>query len=147
MIPDKAHQVITDSIKNMVKATLAGSNITTKKPERIEVNLYKQDELAKEKLAFFRKTAIIEGVGTGAGGILLGLADFPLLLSIEMKFLYEVATIYGFNPEEYDERLFLLHVFQLAFSSDKHREDTFKLGFREGIFNRHGLVCVSTGIS
>lgn len=124
IIPDKAHQVITDSIRNMVQATLAGSNITTKRPERREINLYRQDQLAKEKLDTFRKTAIIEGVGTGAGGILLGLADFPLLLSIEMKFLYEVATVYGFDPEEYDERLFLLHIFQLAFSSDQHKRET-----------------------
>lgn len=108
----------------MVQATLAGSNITTKRPERREINLYRQDQLAKEKLDTFRKTAIIEGVGTGAGGILLGLADFPLLLSIEMKFLYEVATVYGFDPEEYDERLFLLHIFQLAFSSVQHKRET-----------------------
>ena len=31
LIPEKFHQVMTDSIKNMVKATLVGSNMTTKK--------------------------------------------------------------------------------------------------------------------
>lgn len=31
IIPEKAHQIITDSIKNMVKATLIGSNATTRK--------------------------------------------------------------------------------------------------------------------
>ena len=40
MIPEKAHQIITDSIKNMVKATLAGSNMTTKKPEPTELSLF-----------------------------------------------------------------------------------------------------------
>jgi hypothetical protein len=67
---------------------------------------------------------MIEGAGTGAGGILLGLADFPLLLSIKMKFLFEAASIYGFNTKEYAERLFILHVFQLAFSSEDIRKDT-----------------------
>lgn len=125
LIPEKAHQIITDSIKNMVKVTLAGSHFTTKKPEMEEVNLYRLDELAKEKLIAYRKTAVIEGAGTGAGGILLGLADFPLLLSIEMKFLFEIATIYGFDTEDYEERLFILHVFQLAFSSDDCRIETY----------------------
>ena len=30
-IPDKAHQIITDAIKNFVKVTLAGSQLTMKK--------------------------------------------------------------------------------------------------------------------
>ncbi len=29
---------------------------------------------------------MIEGAGTGAGGIFLGLSDFPLLLGIKVKF-------------------------------------------------------------
>src|SRR5690625_2422599 len=127
MIRGKAHQIITNSIKNMVKATLVGSDLTTKRPNIKEVNLYRQDQLAKEKLVSYRRTAVVEGAGTGAGGILLGLADFPLLLSIKIKFLFDLATIYGFDIEEYEERLFILHVFQLAFSSDNHRIETFHM--------------------
>ena len=124
IIPEKVHQVITDSIKNMVKATLAGSNITTKKQQATGLTLYERDELFKEKLSVFRKTAVVEGAGTGAGGIMLGLADFPLLLSIKIKFLFEAAAVYGFDTNEYEERLFILHVFQLAFSSEDIRKET-----------------------
>ncbi|MFD1037743.1 EcsC family protein [Virgibacillus byunsanensis] len=124
-IPEKAHNIITESIKNMVKATLVGSNITTKKQQPVGVSLYERDETLKEKLTTYRKTAVIEGAGTGAGGIFLGLADFPLLLSIKMKFLFEAAAIYGYDTNEYAERLFILHVFQLAFSSDERRKETF----------------------
>ncbi|MEC5425502.1 EcsC family protein [Virgibacillus sp. C22-A2] len=124
MIPEKAHKVITDSIRNMVKATLVGSTITTKKQQPIEMSLFARDELFKEKLTSYRKTAVIEGAGTGAGGIFLGLADFPLLLSIKMKFLFEAAAIYGYDTKEYEERLFILHIFQLAFSSDEKRKET-----------------------
>ncbi|TQR18721.1 EcsC family protein [Psychrobacillus soli] len=123
LIPEKFHQVMTESIKNMVKATLVGSNMTTKKRLPLEISLYERDELLKEKLSIFRKTAVIEGAGTGAGGILLGLADFPLLLSIKMKFLFEAAAVYGFDTEDYEERLFLLHIFLLAFSSEEKRKD------------------------
>lgn len=124
IIPEKVHQVITDSITNMVKATLAGSNITTKKQQATGLTLYERDELFKEKLSVFRKTAVVEGAGTGAGGIMLGLADFPLLLSIKIKFLFEAAAVYGFDTNEYEERLFILHVFQLAFSSEDIRKET-----------------------
>ena len=124
LLPERFHQVMTESIKNMVKATLAGSNITTKKRLPTELSLYERDELFKEKLATFRKTATIEGAGTGAGGILLGIADFPLLLSIKMKFLFEAAAVYGFDTKNPEERLFILHIFLLAFSSEEKRKET-----------------------
>ena len=124
LIPDKIHNVMTESIKSMVKVTLAGSNITTKKQQATGLNLFERDELFKEKLTTFRKTAVIEGAGTGAGGIMLGLVDFPLLLSIKMKFLFEAAAVYGFDANEYEERLFILHVFQLAFSGEETRRET-----------------------
>ncbi|MGJ7919423.1 EcsC family protein [Neobacillus sp. LXY-4] len=123
-IPEKAHNIITESIKNLVKATLVGSDFTTRKGRKAGLSLAEMDLEMKQKLEMFRKTAMIEGAGTGAGGILLGLADFPLLLSIKMKFLFEAAAIYGFDTSKYEERMFLLYVFQLAFSSDETRKET-----------------------
>ncbi|HLR63779.1 MAG TPA: EcsC family protein [Lentibacillus sp.] len=125
MIPERAHRIITESIKNMVKATLIGSNITTKKQQSVGLSLSEKDQLLQEKLTSYRKTAVIEGAGTGAGGFFLGLADFPMLLSIKMKFLFETAAIYGYDTRQYEERLFILHVFQLAFSSEARRKETF----------------------
>lgn len=126
-IPEKVHQVITDSLKNLVKATLVGSDYTTKKGNYLGLNLQHRDEHLKKKLEWFRKTAMIEGAGTGAGGILLGMADFPLLLSIKMKFLFEAASIYGFDTTKYEERMFILYVFQLTFSSDETKKETLKV--------------------
>lgn len=126
VIPEKVHQVVTESIKNMVKATLIGSKFTTKKREE-PLSLSKMDERVKQKNNTFQKTAAVEGAGTGAGGIFLGLADFPLLLTIKMKFLFETAAIYGYDTNEYEERLFILHIFQLAFSSDEKRRETFEI--------------------
>ncbi|MED3572474.1 EcsC family protein [Cytobacillus praedii] len=126
-IPDKVHQMLTESIKNMVKATLVGSNLTTKKNQYTLRKLAEMDELLMKKLSIYRRTAVVEGAGTGAGGILLGLADFPLLLSIKMKFLFEAASIYGYDTSEYEERLFILHVFKLAFSSDEKRRETMEI--------------------
>ncbi|MGE6261001.1 EcsC family protein [Heyndrickxia sporothermodurans] len=126
VIPEKAHQIITESIKKMVQATLFGSEYLTKPKETQNLTILEKEKLIAESLNKFRKTAAVEGAGTGAGGILLGIADFPLLLSIKMKFLFEAASIYGYDVKNYDERLFILYVFQLAFSSDEHKKIVLK---------------------
>ncbi|RTR31433.1 EcsC family protein [Robertmurraya yapensis] len=126
-IPEKAHQIITDAIKNMVKMTIAGSSFTTKMNDIRNMSLEDRDKELEQKISLYRKTATIEGAGTGAAGLLVGLADFPLLLSIKMKFLFEAAAVYGFDTKEYEERLFILHVFKLAFSSDEKRRETLEI--------------------
>ena len=122
-IPEKVHATVTEAIKKMVEATLVGSNMTTF-PKKVEdLTFEEREQLVRKSIDVYKKTAAVEGASTGAGGILLGLADFPLFLSIKMKFLFEVASEYGYSTKEYEERLFLLYVFQLAFSSEKHREE------------------------
>ncbi|WP_026692666.1 EcsC family protein [Peribacillus kribbensis] len=125
-IPEKAHKLITDSVKGMVKAALAGADWITRDKQVENLNLEEKEQLVKEAIAAYRKAAAIEGAGTGAAGFIAGLADFPLLLAIKMKFLFELTSLYGFDAEEYEERLFILHVFQLAFSSDDKRAETLR---------------------
>ena len=124
-IPERAHEIITEGVKQMVKTTLFGSEYLTKKKHVEDLSLEDLEKLVAEKFENYRKAAMLEGAGTGAGGILLGLADFPLLLSIKMKFLFEVASIYGFDTKDYTERLYILHIFQLAFSSDKRKKEVY----------------------
>ncbi|OLS03162.1 EcsC family protein [Tissierella creatinophila] len=118
ILPEKYHEIVTLAIKNMVKIVLTGSKYITKKSYP-PMSLEKREKLVREKLKFYRNTAMIEGIGTGAGGILMALADFPLLLTIKIKFLYDIATIYGFDITDYRERLYILNIFQLAFSSQE----------------------------
>lgn len=117
ILPDKYHEILTSAIKNMVKVVLSGSQYITKKSYPFIMSLEEREKLAREKIGFYKKTAMLEGAGTGAGGFLMSLADFPLLLSIKIKFLYDVAAIYGFDTTNYKERLYILKIFQLAFSS------------------------------
>jgi hypothetical protein len=124
LIPEKAHKIITETIKNMARAVLVGSEYITRQP-LIRTSLEEREKQVIEKLNFYRKAAVVEGAGTGAGGILLGLADFPLLLSIKMKFLFDVASLYGCDVKDYRERLYILYVFQLAFSSRQRQVDLY----------------------
>jgi hypothetical protein len=126
IIPEKAHEIITEAIKNMVKVVLFGSEYITRKPLRNEV-LEVREGMVRERIDFYKKAAAISGAGTGAGGIILGLTDFPILLSLKMKFMFDIAGLYGFDVRNYKERLYILHVFQLAFSSQKRRNEVFSL--------------------
>ncbi len=119
ILPDKYHEIMTVAIKNMTKMVLLGSNYTNTEPIK-DMPLEYRDELAYKKIKLFKTTATIEGAGTGSGGILLGMADFPLLLSIKIKLLYELASIYGFDTNDYRERLYILGIFELAFSSKEY---------------------------
>ena len=110
----------------MVKAVVFGSKYVTAKPLR-EKSLKEREELIKKKFNYYKGSAVASGAGTGAGGILLGLADFPILLSIKMKFLFSVASLYGFDVRDYKERLFILHVFQMAFSNADKRIETYQI--------------------
>ncbi|WP_400246359.1 EcsC family protein [Niallia sp. JL1B1071] len=126
-IPDKIQQTITEAIKQMIQATLAGSNILKKKNPALFHTLQGKDEELTKKIGQYKKVAVVEGAGTGAGGILLGLADFPLLLSIKMNFLMETATIYGYDTDKLEERIYLLYIFQLAFSSEGKRREVLEI--------------------
>ena len=123
-IPEKVHKGITATIKQMVRGVLFSANWTTKKKKDL-LDLLARDLAADEKIKIYRNTAATEGAITGAGGLLLGLADFPLLLALKFKLLFEIAAIYGYETDNYKERLYILHIFQLAFSSAKHRKDIF----------------------
>lgn len=126
IIPEKAHKIITGAIKQMVKVVLFGSEFITPLPLK-NTSLKKRDERVREKIDLYKTIAMASGWGTGAGGIFLGLADFPLLLSIKIKFLYEVAALYGYNVSYYKERVFILYVFQLAFSSQQRRKVIYEI--------------------
>ncbi len=124
IIPEKVHQVITATIKQMIRAVLFGSELITRKP-LLEVPLQTAEALVLERIDFYKKTAAAEGGITGAGGILLGLADFPLLLGLKLKLLYDIAALYGYDVKDYKERVFLLYIFQLAFSSQAQRRQVY----------------------
>ena len=120
LIPERVHQVVTFTIEKMVKGVLFGATYTVSST-RASGSFQLREAYVKKFIETYKKTASLEGAVTGAGGILMGIADFPALLAIKMKMLFDIAATYGYDIKQYKERLFLLTVFQLAFSSHKHR--------------------------
>ncbi|MFY9151162.1 MAG: EcsC family protein [Prolixibacteraceae bacterium] len=123
-IPEKIHQAITTTIKQMIRGVLFGANYTTAKPLS-GLSLQAREAAVRQRIEFYRTTAAVEGGITGAGGILLGFADFPILIGLKLKLLFDIASMYGFNVKDYKERVYLLHIFELAFSSHVHRRKVY----------------------
>src|SRR6478736_9277508 len=124
LLPEKLHEAITVTIKQMVRAVLFGAGITTSKPNK-EDSLEIKERVIQERIKMYRTTAAAEGGITGAGGILFGLADFPLLLGIKIKLLFDIAAMYGFDMKDYKERIYILYIMQLAFSSHEERRNIY----------------------
>lgn len=123
-IPEKVHRAITVAIKQMIRGVLFGAKYTTASPLQ-DKSLEVRERAVLERIKAYKNTAAIEGGITGAGGLLLGLADFPVLIAIKIKLLFDVAALYGYDGKDYKERVYLLHIFELAYSSHAHRKEIY----------------------
>ena len=124
-IPDKIRLGITTVIKQMTRMVLFGADKLTRQPTT-GLSLEERESSVQARINFYKTTGAAEGGLTGAGGILLGLADFPLLLALKVKMLFDIAALYGYSGNDYRERLYIMHIFQLAFSSPDHRRVVFE---------------------
>jgi hypothetical protein len=124
IIPEKVHAAVTIAIKQMVRGVLFGAGYVGQTYPPV-TSLAEREVAVTQRIKFYQSTAAAEGGVTGAGGILLGLADFPILLSLKLKLLFDIAGLYGFDATDYKERVYLLHIFELAFSSQEHRRKVF----------------------
>jgi hypothetical protein len=125
LIPQKVQDFITASIQKMTVMIMTGSRLLTKTELSHNLSLGESDYLVEQAFKVYDKTAMAQGFGFGLGGILLGLADFPALLSIKVKFLFDCAKYYGFDVNQESEKLFILYIFQLAFCNDQRRAELF----------------------
>ncbi len=123
-IPEKVHRAITATIKQMIRGVLFGANYTTAKPLS-GLSIQEHEDAARKRIKIYKNTAAVEGGITGAGGILLGFADFPILIGLKLKLLFDICSMYGFNVKDYKERVYILHIFELAFSSHVHRRKVY----------------------
>ena len=123
-IPEKVHQALTATIKQMIRGVLFGAHYTTAKPLS-GLTMQEHEDTVRQRIKFYKNTAAVEGGITGAGGILLGFADFPILIGLKLKLLFDICSMYGFNVKDYKERVYILHIFELAFSSHVHRRNVY----------------------
>ncbi|KPV56483.1 hypothetical protein QJ48_27495 [Paenibacillus sp. A3] len=71
------------------------------------------DEFARSRTLF----ATAQGATTGFGGIFTLAIDIPAILGLSLKVLQEMAMVYGYDPNDKRERVFVIKCLQFA-SSD-----------------------------
>jgi uncharacterized protein (DUF697 family) len=125
-IPEKVHSAITAAFRVVTRFLLRGADFLTAKPLK-GTALQEREEEVRRQVERYKYAATAEGAITGAGGILLGLADLPLWLTIKIKMLSHIAALYGHDPGDFRERLFIMYVLSLGFSSRKHRRKVYRI--------------------
>lgn len=122
LVPEKVHGAITAVMEQMTRAILTGADWTTAQP-LTGASFSEREALVEKRIAAYRATAAAEGGIAGAGGFVLAMAEFPTLIATKIKLLFDIAALYGHDGKALDERLYILAIFQLAFSSAEHRRD------------------------
>ena len=122
VIPERVHAIITSGVEAMTRGILFGSALIPSRP-MADGSLATRELRARAKVRAYRNTASVEGGVAGAGGFVLAAADFPALMAIKVRMLGDVVGAYGWGGDTVRERLFLLHIFHLAFASAKRRPE------------------------
>jgi len=120
-IPMKVQNTITGTVKAIIRTTLFGAEYTPKREVQRSLTLKQADDQARDVISLYQKIAAAEGAGTGAGGILFSAVDFPALIAIKMKLLFELSHIYGYSSRTFSERIFILTLFQLTYAEKRKR--------------------------
>lgn len=122
LTPERVHAVVTGVIEQMIRGVMFGSHHTTVTPPQ-EASAEARETRMRERIGLYRATAATEGGVAGAGGFLLAAADFPALIAIKLKLLFDLAALDGRDTAAFPERLLILLIFRLAFSSPGRRAE------------------------
>lgn len=125
IIPERVHTIVTAGVEAMTRGILFGSDLLKAKPAP-EGSLATRELRARAAIKVYRNTASVEGGVAGAGGFVLAAADFPALMAIKVRMLGDIVAAYGWGGGSLRERLFVLHIFHLAFASARRRPEALK---------------------
>ena len=124
-IPERVHAIVTSGVGAMIRGILTGSEVLNARPPA-GGSLAAREAKARALIRTYRNTAGVEGGVAGAGGFVLAAADFPALTAIKVRMLADIVSVYGWGGGSPGERLFLLHIFHLAFASAQRRPEALK---------------------
>ena len=124
-IPERVHAVLTSGVEAMTKGILTGSEVLNVRPPA-GGSLAAREAKVRALIRTYRNTAGVEGGVAGAGGFVLAAADFPALMAIKVRMLADIVSVYGWGGGSPGERLFLLHIFHLAFASARRRPEALR---------------------
>ncbi|MDK8182963.1 EcsC family protein [Paenibacillus sp. UMB4589-SE434] len=109
---------VLNKIESHWKKTAPQQGLTVASIDDVQhVPLAVRDEVASQLRESHKTAAFAQGATTGFGGIFTLAIDIPAILGISLKVIQETAISYGFDPNEREERVFVVKCMQFA-SSD-----------------------------
>ncbi|WP_088041465.1 EcsC family protein [Bacillus sp. EAC] len=82
-----------------------------------ELTIEQMDHISNYFIASRKQFAKVQGATTGFGGIFTLAIDVPILLGLTLKTLQEIAISHGYDPNDQEERVFIIKCLQFT-SSD-----------------------------
>ncbi|WP_232697349.1 EcsC family protein [Brevibacillus daliensis] len=76
--------------------------------------LTEMDQVAKDLGTSRTNVATVQGASTGFGGMFTLAIDIPMIIGLSLKVLQEIAIVYGFDPHDKTERVFIIKCLQFA---------------------------------
>lgn len=143
-IADLAERVIPDSVArqaihamyNAAEATAWRRDIAQRAgvsdvTELREKPLEECDRLALEVGRSAERVAAVEGMLTGAGGVLTTLLDVPLLFGVALRTIIRIGHCYGYPLERKTDRAYVLGILVAALANTRERKQHLLVRLRE----------------
>lgn len=93
-------------------AGIASGSLSIEEVAHVPLSVLNQ--VAEETKELHKQIATMQGATTGFGGIFTLAIDIPALLGLSLRVLQEMALIYGYQPREKKERIFIVKCLQFA---------------------------------
>lgn len=106
-----------------------------------QVPIHIMNQVAEDLWVTRKQMATVQGATTGVGGIFTLAIDIPTLLGLSLKVLQEMAIVYGYNPHDKRERIFIVKCLQFASAEDVGKKAVLKdlIHFHTGNKEREAL--------
>ncbi len=78
------------------------------------VPLHTMNKISAELSQSRKNIATVQGATTGFGGLFTLAIDIPVILGLSLKTLQEIAIVYGYDPKDRTERIFIVKSLQFA---------------------------------
>ena len=79
-----------------------------------DLPLKTMDKISHELSGRRKNFAALQGASTGIGGIFTLAIDIPAILAISLKTLQEIAILHGYDPNDKNERIFMIKCLQFS---------------------------------
>jgi len=73
-----------------------------------KIDVTKLDKIARKVVLENKVVGLVEGFAFGLGNITAAIADIPIFFTLTFRVMQQIASIYGYDPEDLKEKLYMI---------------------------------------